>query len=102
MSEMEMFIGTAKRYVGPDIKVEDTDEFYELEQELGHSAIVKVGDELWCIDKLEDVDAYGFQTIIEPQSELMFIGYWYNGGGGIHEVSASAIKDYLKSKEEEE
>lgn len=96
MSEMEMFIGTAKRYVGPNIEVEDTDDFYELEEELGHSAIVKVNDELWCIDQLKEVDAYGFQTILEPQQELIFIGYWYNGGGGLHEVAESAIKEHLE------
>ncbi len=99
MSEMEMFIGTAKRYVGPDIEPEDTDDFYELEKKLGHSAIVKVNDELWCIDHLKDVDAYGFQTIIEPQQELMFIGYWYNGGAGLHEVAESAIKEYLDAQQ---
>lgn len=98
MSEMEMYIGTAKRYVGPDIEVKDEDDFYDLEEELGLT-IVKVNDELWCIEQLQEVDAYGFQTILEPQEHPIFIGYWYNGGAGLHEVAESAIKNWLEAKE---
>jgi len=95
MSEMEMFIGTVKRYTGPTITPTDTDDFYELEKVLGCN-IVKVNGGLWCIEHLVDVDAYGFQIVIEPQTDLMFLGYWYNGGAGLHEVAEQAIRDYLE------
>ena len=96
MSEMEMFFGTVKRYVGPPVEVEDTDDFYEFERSLGHSAIVEVNGELWCIDRLEEITTDDFTVVIKPPQELMFLGHWYNGGGGLHEASAGAIRRYLE------
>ena len=32
MSEMEIFVGTYKEYVGPDIEIKDEDDFYDLEE----------------------------------------------------------------------
>lgn len=91
MSDMEVFYGVfAKSDLA--IEPEDTDDFYDLEEELG-CHFVKVDSQLYSFRKLEpELDADGFEFVIEPSEQTRFIALWYNGGAGIHEIVKELIK----------
>lgn len=103
MSEMEMFIGRFEEIDRSEINIEpeDTDDFYEQEDELGYH-IVKVNDKLFKFWSIKEVDSYGFQTTIPVQDGPIVVCYWYNGGAGLHEVVESAIKETLDANDNAE
>jgi hypothetical protein len=93
MSEMEVFYGRFKKS-DHKIEPEDTDDFYELEEE--HKChFVKVRDQLYEFSAIEELEPYGFSLAIPPSDESRFICMWYNGGAGIHEVVESLIESTL-------
>lgn len=93
MSEMEVFYGWFAKSDLP-IEPEDTDDFYELEEE--HKChFVKVDGHLYAFASIKEVDAYGFAMVIEPSDKNRLIAMWYNGGAGIHEVVEDAIRGHL-------
>ena len=97
MSEMEVFYG---KFEKSDLPIEpaDTDDFYALEEE--HCKhFVKVDGNLYAFWGINELDAYGFSTVIPPSDENRIICLWYNGGAGLHEVVESAIKSHLQSRE---
>lgn len=98
MSEMEIFVGTYKEYIGPDIEIKDEDDFYDLQKEHG-CYYVKVNDQLYQVDPIDDldIDAYGFNVVIPKQKDPMVFCYWYNGGAGLNEVVETAIKNHLNN-----
>lgn len=91
MSNMEVFYGY---YVKSDLNIEpeDTDEFYDLEKKLGFQ-FVKVKNQLYAFKELEKIEVYGFTLRIEPSEQNRFVALWYNGGGEIHEVVESMLKN---------
>lgn len=93
MSEMEVFIGTFHQSDRTDIVPEDTDDFYDLEEELGVH-FVRVGGTLYEFSSIANVDQYGFSVVLNPNPKPIIVCYWYNGGGGLHEVVARAIEQY--------
>jgi hypothetical protein len=94
MSSMEVFIGQF-RESKHNIEPEDTDDFYDLEEE--HNCyFVKVNGKLYEFWSEGDYDSYGFDTFLPPSDLPYIVCYWYNGGAGIHEVAESAIKSYLE------
>lgn len=97
MSEMEFFHG----YFEPSdlaIEPEDTDDFYDLEEEHKCHFVMVDGQlyRFWGSDV--DTDAYGFEVAFEPEKRPQLMLYWYNGCAGIHEVAESAIRKYLNDK----
>ena len=99
MSQMEFAIGTFRK-TKRDVRHTDTDEHYELENELG-CIFVNVDEDVYevhPIPGLSDLDPYGFQITIDQQhlTDPVVMGYWYNGGGGWHEVAEEAIRNHLK------
>ena len=97
MSEMEFFYGEVVK-ADQDIVPEDTDEFYDFEEEQG-CIFVNVKGTVYAVKKIEDLDSYGFSTVINPpktDSTFCVLCYWYNGGASVHEVVSSAIETYLK------
>lgn len=91
MSEMEVFYGA---FAKSDLTIEpeDTDDFYDIEKEHG-CYYVKVDGQLYSFYKLKpELDAYGFDFVIEPSEQTRFIALWYNGGAGIHEIVRELIK----------
>mgnify|MGYP001116898962 CR=1 FL=1 len=99
MSEMEFFHGYFEKSDLP-LTPEDTDDFYELEEEYNcHFVMVK--EELYKFwGSNLDVDAYGFNAVAEPTDKHQLLLYWYNGGAGIHEVAQSAIEEWLEKQHE--
>lgn len=96
MSEMEMFYGVFEKS-DVIIEPEDTDDFYDLEQEHG-CYYVKVCGQLYYFIEVEQIDYYGFSTVLKPQDKgIPFIACWYNGGAGVHEVVEGLIERYLKN-----
>ena len=97
MSEMEFFHGYFEKSDLP-IEPEDTDDFYDLEEEHGCYFVKVEGDlyKFWGSDL--DVDPYGFSVVVPPSWKPQLMLYWYNGGAGLHEVAESAIEEWLKSK----
>ena len=94
MSSMEFFHGFFEES-DLDIEPEDTDEFYEFEQENG-AHFIKVNGQLYKIWRSDlDVD-HGFAEVLEPTDRHQLLFYWYNGGGSLQEVATSAIKRYLQ------
>lgn len=96
MSENEIFYGKFKE---SDYTIEpsDTDEFYDWETE-NKIHLVKVEGKLYEFCEIEKLDQYGFSVVIPPMDDYRytrFICLWYNGGGGLHEVVASLIKESL-------
>lgn len=98
MSQMEFFHGYFEPTDLP-IEPEDTDDFYDLEQE--HNChFVKVHGVLykfWGSDLVND--SYGFNVVAPPSSKHQLLLYWYNGGAGLHEVAEEAIENWLKDQE---
>ncbi len=97
MSGMEIFYGVFEKSE-LDIDPEDTDNFYDLEEE--HAChFVKVGDQLYSFYKMEELEPHGFMLTLPPppESGALFMAYWYNGGAGIHEVVEDLIKNHLQS-----
>ena len=94
MSSMQLFYGVFEKSDLP-IEPEDTDDFYDLEEE-HKKHFVKVDGQLYAFWSLADIDPHGFHHIIEPSEQTRFIAYWYNGGAGIHEVAEGIIKESLK------
>lgn len=95
MSEMQFFHGYFEKS-DLDITPEDTDDFYDLEEEFGEY-FVKVDGQLykfWASDV--EVDAYGFSVAVKPCDKPQLMLYWYNGGAGVHEVAEDAIRAYIK------
>ena len=90
VSSMEIFYGSYEKS-DLNIEPEDTDEFYDLEEEHG-CHYVKVDGQLYSFRKIEDIDPFGFILRIEPSEDHRFIAYWYNGGGSLHEVVEQIIK----------
>lgn len=94
MSEMEFFHGYFEES-HLQITPEDTDDFYDLEEEHGKH-FVNVDGQLYAFwESGLDVDPYGFSTVIEPTGRNQLLLYWYNGGAGLHEVAEAAIKEWL-------
>ncbi len=94
MSEMEFFHGYfEKSYL--KIEPDDTDEFYDLEQE--HKCqFVKVNGQLYKFWESDlAVGAYGFSVVAPPIDRHQLMCYWYNGGAEIHEVVEDALKKHL-------
>ena len=95
MSSMEFFHGFFEES-DLDIEPEDTDEFYEFEQENG-SHFIKVNGQLYKIWRSDlYLNSYGFESVLEPTDKHQLMLYWYNGGGSLQEVAEFAIKRYLE------
>lgn len=95
MSDMEFFHGYFEASDLP-IEPEDTDDFYDLEQEHG-CHFVRVQGQLyrfWSSDL--DVDPHGFNVVAPSTDRHQLLLYWYNGGAGLHEVAEAAIEAWLK------
>lgn len=99
MSSMEVFVGTYRKVDDIDLSGidENSDELYDLEDELGYYLIFIDGD-LYAVESIADLSEYGFEHVIEPQEEPVLLLYWYNGGACVHEVAESAIRKHLKSQ----
>jgi len=96
MSSMEFFHGFFEES-DLDIEPEDTDEFAEFEKE-NNAYFIKVNGQLYKIWRSDlDVDVYGFAEVLEPTDRHQLLLYWYNGGGSLQEVAASAIKHHLEN-----
>lgn len=94
MSEMEFFHGYFEKCDLP-IEPEDTDDFYNLEEE-HRCHYVKVNGDLYRFWKSDvAVDPYGFTAVVPATGRPQLLLYWYNGGAGLHEVAESAIKEWL-------
>lgn len=93
MSEMEFFCGTFEES-DLNITPEDTDEFYNLEEEHG-CFYVEVEGKLYKVTQTQRLCNYGFVTTIPPSDTPIILAYWYNGGAGIHEVLETAIRKAL-------
>lgn len=94
MSEQEFFHGYFEES-DLQIEPEDTDDFYDLEEEHG-CHFVKVGGKLYKFWSSNLVaDAYGFSVVVEPTDKPQLMLYWYNGGAGLHEVAEAAIREWL-------
>lgn len=95
MSEMQFFHGYFEKS-NADVDIEDTDDFYDLEEKHGCYYVKVDGDlyKFWPSDI--DVDAYGFSVAVKPSGVPQLMLYWYNGGAGVHEVAEDAIRQYLK------
>lgn len=94
MSSMEIFYGVFEKSDLP-IEPEDTDDFYDLEEE-HKKHFVKVKSQLYAFWSLQEIDEHGFSLVIEPSDQQRFIAYWYNGGAGIHEVVEAMIERTLQ------
>ena len=97
MSEMQFFHGYFK-VSDRELTPEDTDDFYDLEEECG-CHFVEVGGilyEFWGSGL--DIDAYGFNVVLPKTEHLQLACYWYNGGAGLHEVVEAAINSYAKEE----
>lgn len=99
MSSMEVFVGTYRKVDDIDLSGidEDSDELYDLENEIGE-CLIFVDDDLYAVESIADLSEYGFEHVIEPQDKPVLFLYWYNGGAGLHEVAESAIRKHLKSQ----
>lgn len=98
MSSMEIFIGRFEQADDQTIVPEDTDDFYDLENEHGCYYVMVEGTlyKFWEIGP--ELDTFGFTETIPAQDGPILLLYWYNGGAGIHEVAESAILKWVKSK----
>ena len=95
MSDMEIFYGV---YEKSDIKAtDDGDNYFETLAEEHGCHFVDVDGQLYSFYALEEVEPYGFSLAIEPSDQHRFICYWYNGGGGIHEMLADLIRNQQSS-----
>jgi hypothetical protein len=95
MSEMQFFHGYFKESTFI-VEPEDTDDFYDLEEEMG-CHFVKVNGKLFQFwSSSLDVDAYGFSVVAPACDFPQLMLYWYNGGAGLHEVAEWAIEKWLK------
>ena len=96
MSEMEICYGSFRESLLTVIP-EDTDDFYDLEEELG-CYFVRVKGQLYSFETIENLEAYGFSVILDPPAEgsTPFMCMWYNGGAGIHEVVSDLIESSIK------
>lgn len=94
MSEMEFFHGYFKKS-DRELEPEDTDDFYDLEEDYGCHFVKVDGQiyEFWGSDL--DVDAYGFNVVLPKSENNQLMCYWYNGGAGLHEVVEAAIKSWM-------
>lgn len=94
MSEMQFFHGYFEE---SDLLVEpeDTDDFYELEEQ--HNAhFVKVKGKLYKFWSSGcEVEPYGFSTVVGATEKNQLLLYWYNGGAGVYEVAEEAISNWL-------
>ena len=98
MSEMEFFHGYFQKYIS-NLVTEDTDDFYELEKQMGCHFVNVQGQTYQFWGSGLDVDAYGFSTSLPSTDLNQVICLWYNGGAGLHEVVGDAIEKWLKEKE---
>ena len=96
MSEMEAVYGEFEKSNLP-IEPEDTDDFYDLEEEY-NCHFVKVKGQLYSFFVIKRLDAYGCSFIIPASEKNRFVALWYNGGAGIHEVVESTIEKYLDNE----
>lgn len=99
MSEMQFFHGYFEKS-NEDVNVEDTDDFYDLEEK-NNCYYVKVDGNLykfWSSDI--DVNEYGFSVAVKPSEMPQLMLYWYNGGAGLHEVAEDAIREYVKDTQQ--
>ena len=100
MSDMEFFHGY---YEKSDLKLEvldeDTDEFYQLEEENNCHFVVVDGQLYKFWRSALDLDPYGFAVAFEHSQGSQLMLYWYNGGAGLHEVAEQAIRRSLTDKE---
>jgi len=95
MSEMEICVCRFEEAEDQTIFPEDTDDFYNMEEE-HHCHYVRVNGKVFKFWHILDVeDYYGFQTTLPAQDGPVIIAAWYNGGAGIHEVVEETIKDVL-------
>ncbi len=98
MSEMEFFHGYF-RESDKQIEPEDTDDFYDLQEEYG-VYFVKVNGKLYEFwSSGVDTDLYGFNVVVPPNDLPQLMCYWYNGGAGIREVVESTIEEWVKNNE---
>lgn len=94
MSEMEIFCGWFKES-DKSIVPEDTDDFYDLEEEHG-CHFVMVDNILYEFHTLIDLNSYGFSEVLPPCKHPIVLCYWYNGGAGLHEVVEDAIQNFVE------
>lgn len=98
MSEMEFKFGYFK-VSDKDIEPDEDDGFYNLEEEHG-CHFVEVDGVLYEAHLIGDHDPYGFSFYASTFPYPYFVAYWYNGGGSIHEVLESIIREWVKNGRE--
>lgn len=91
MSEMEAIYG---KYRKSSANLLDGEDPYSAGERLGLDLVLVDGD-LYEIELIEELDAYGFSLHMPPQDENTFVCLWYNGGAGMHEVVESLIRQAL-------
>ena len=98
MSEMEFLIGSIHVYGKIDKMPGDVygDEWYRIERAAG-LYLVAVDDIVYTVIPLADLNRYSFQEVIDTSKiPNIIVAYWYNGGGGVHEVAEEAIREWLE------
>lgn len=101
MSEMEIFYGTFES-IGKveDVKLpEDVDDVMDLEEKDGCKYLVVRGEVYRAKKSDIPMDTYGFSVVLPGTEQNQLLLYWYNGGGGFHEVAESAIENWLDKQQ---